>query len=125
MRPITETIFYEDPSSPTQLAADPAPVIIEDKTQPYIGKTIEYQVVVEKTPSPDNYHPEPTNRLGYDERPSGTRGSEYEDDRYAQHGDNDNTHAHAHAHEENDERTYTTLRRTTSPGVRPPRGWLW
>ena len=112
MKPIVETIFFEDPSSPTQLAAKPAPVITEDKTQPRIGKTVEYQIVIEKRPSPDQY-PEPTNGLGagYDAKPTGR--AEYDDRQYAE-VDQDGS---------KDETAYTTIRRTTSPGVRPPRGW--
>jgi hypothetical protein len=116
-KPITETIFYEDPSSPTQLAAKPAPVITEDKTQPRIGKTVEYQIVVEKTPNPEQY-PEPTNGIGagydakpYDAKPTGR--AEYDDRQYAEVDENASK----------DETAYTTIRRTTSPGVRPPRGW--
>lgn len=124
MKPISETIFYEDPSSPTQLAADPAPVVMEDKTQPTIGKTVEYQVVVEKTPAP----PEPTrdNRIGagvgYDAKP--TPRVEYhnnEERRYAEPAAEQQNYQVPV--EEDNEQAYTTIRRTTSPGIRPPRGW--
>lgn len=106
MRPITATTFYADPSSPTRVAAQPAPEVLVDHTQPYIGKTTEYEVVVERTPSA--HAPEVTENAAYDEE--------------GHHGYPEIDHT---PNRVEDESAYTTIRRTTSPGIRPPRGWLW
>jgi len=104
MKPIYATTFYADPSSPTRVAAQPAPEVLVDHTQPYIGKTTEYEVIVEKTPSA--HAPEVTENATYDEEHSGYPEIENTPDPV-------------------DESAYTTIRRTTSPGIRPPRGWFW
>ena len=86
------------------MAAQPAPEVLVDTTKPYIGKTVEYEVVVEKTPLAQP--PEVTGNPEYDEERPGYPEIDSGVDR-------------------EQEPTYTTIRRTTSPGIRPPRGWFW
>jgi hypothetical protein len=134
--------YVEDPSS-TRLAAHPAPEVLLDEIKPTIGKTMEYQVYMEPTHTHTNVNmnvPEPTRyqpkdypygrqeRYGHEDEQQQQYDHRHEQ-QYARQDSYDHHPEDSYEHEEAEEVPAKTVRRTITPGIKPPvkpaRKWIW
>lgn len=149
-RPVIAVEYVEDPSS-TRLAAQPKPERVVEEVRPTIGKTREYEVIMDPTPTAATIEiPEATHynvkdyaraqeyvrqqqeqqqqqygqyqQQYHHEEEYGRRQQQQQDDGYA-------LPEREETYQDEEKPAAKTIRRTITPGLKPPvkpvRKWIW